>query len=230
MNTLAEVFELAGAVILSLGGAGVVLWGLSGFLAKIWTNRLLEQDRARYAEQLDKLKNDYQRDLERLKNDLETHRQRLQAHLDRTVHIHRAQFEKEFGALSEIWQRIAELRAVFEALGLRSRDAAQDAEYLRQVTELVVPKFYALVNSVDQQSPFYPQNILDACSEAITAVRVELNLAQTENPRDAPDYFRLRREARHDFEARARNISDLIRTRLASLVVVEDRRDERTGE
>lgn len=221
MNIIAEIFQVAGAVIISLGGAGAVLWGLSSFLSRVWANRILEQDRAKYVAQFERLKNDYQRDLERLKGELETERQKLQVHLDRAVYVHRVQFEKEFAALSEIWKCIAELRAVFEALSMRSRDAAGDAEYMKRIDDLVNPKFYAFLNAVDQQSPFFPENIVRACSEAINGVRVEIKLAVTESPRDVDDYFRVRREARQTLEARANNISDVIRARLASLVVLE---------
>ncbi len=228
MNAITQIFQIAGAAILSLGGAGAVLWGLSSFLARVWASRILEQDRAKYVIEIEKLKNDYQRDLERLKGELEFERQRVQAQLDRTVYVHRVQFEKEFSALSEIWLRIAELRAVFEALATRSRDAAGDAAFQERITELVSPKFYALLNTVDQQSPFYPQNVFVACSEAINAVRIEITLATTENPRDSPDYFRMRRESRQNFEARATAISDLIRARLATLVVLKDTDSDRS--
>ena len=46
--TPVAVFQLAGAIIASIGGAAAVLWGLSSFLAKVWVNRLLERDRLRY--------------------------------------------------------------------------------------------------------------------------------------------------------------------------------------
>jgi len=69
-----------------------------------------------------------------LKAELQTERQRLQAYLDRTVYVHRVQFEKECAALSEIWKTIAELRSVFEALAQRGREAEHDAEYETRIS------------------------------------------------------------------------------------------------
>jgi hypothetical protein len=54
----------------------------------VWANRILEQDRRRYAEEI-----------ERVKNELERTSKRLQAELDKAVHVHRVQFETEFKAL-----------------------------------------------------------------------------------------------------------------------------------
>jgi hypothetical protein len=51
-----DIFKVAGAIVLSIGGAGVVLFALSGFLAKVWANRILEGDRARYSAEMEHLK------------------------------------------------------------------------------------------------------------------------------------------------------------------------------
>jgi hypothetical protein len=39
-----EIFEIAGAILVSLGGAGVVLFGLSSWLGKIWAERIIKKD------------------------------------------------------------------------------------------------------------------------------------------------------------------------------------------
>jgi hypothetical protein len=107
---------------------------------------------------------------------LQVERQRLQAHLDRSVYVHRVQFEKEFAALSEIWKTIAELRAVFERLTQRRREAEHDGECGDRVRTVVQPKFFTFLNAVDQQSPFYPEDIYRACSEAIRSMRCSTRL------------------------------------------------------
>ncbi|MBI3492800.1 MAG: hypothetical protein HY047_13640 [Acidobacteria bacterium] len=190
-------------------------------------NRLLEQDRTEYAAHLEKVKNNYQQDVERLKADIERTQQRLQAHLDRSTYVHRVQFEKEFTALSDIWKAVADLRSVLEGLSWRDRDHEDDMQYEKRINELILPRFGRFVEVVDNQSPFYQQDIYRELSDAVTAVRTEITLARTENPKDTPDYYKQRRVARGDFETRAKKISDLIRVRLASLVVVEREQTER---
>ena len=38
---LKEVIEVAGAVIVSLGSAGAIVWGLSSYLGQLWADRLM---------------------------------------------------------------------------------------------------------------------------------------------------------------------------------------------
>src|SRR5688572_17455215 len=191
MDWSAVIREAATVILGGIGGAAVVVWGLSGFLSKVWVNRLLEGDRARFARELEELKTNYQRELEQIKSDLEAQRRAVQSQLDRSSHVHRLQFEKEFAALAEVWQRIAELRAVFPEPSFRKRDIADDEPYVARIEDQVTPKFAALVNSVDNQSPFYPKDIYGACSEAIDVARVVRTLALSENPRDVGDYFKV---------------------------------------
>jgi hypothetical protein len=49
--------------------------------------------------------------MERLKAGLEADVRQMQSDLDRTVLIHRVQFETEFSALREIWSKVAAARS-----------------------------------------------------------------------------------------------------------------------
>ena len=40
-----QLFELAGAILFSVGSAGVILFALSSWLGKVWANRILEHER-----------------------------------------------------------------------------------------------------------------------------------------------------------------------------------------
>jgi len=56
-----EIFEVAGAILVSLGGGAAILLGLSSWLGKVWINRLLEAEKARHAEQLERLRAEFLR-------------------------------------------------------------------------------------------------------------------------------------------------------------------------
>jgi hypothetical protein len=55
MNT-ETAFEIAGAVLLSLGGGGVIVLGCANWLGKIWANRLMSSETAKHNQELEKLK------------------------------------------------------------------------------------------------------------------------------------------------------------------------------
>lgn len=70
------IFEIAGAVMLSIGGAGFLLFSLSNFLGKIWADRLMLKESANYQEQLIKLKATGEQMLTELGNELEIAKQK----------------------------------------------------------------------------------------------------------------------------------------------------------
>ena len=76
------------AVIVSLGGGGLLVLGMSTWLGKVWANRILESDRLRFNQELE----------------------RLRGELEKTTHVHRIQFEAEFKLLSDIWEKVAAVR------------------------------------------------------------------------------------------------------------------------
>jgi len=85
--TLADVWAVAGAVITSLGGGALLMFALSSWLGKVWAKRILESDRAKYAT-----------DIERVKSDLERSTRQLQGEIEKTLFVHRLQFETEGAA------------------------------------------------------------------------------------------------------------------------------------
>lgn len=64
-----------GKAVASIGGAGVLILGFSSFLGKVWANRIMESDRAKYVSELEKLRASLQskneREISTLTNGLE---------------------------------------------------------------------------------------------------------------------------------------------------------------
>ncbi len=52
MEEAQRIFELAGAVILSTGAGGTIVFGLSNWLGKLWAERIFQAERVRYEEYL----------------------------------------------------------------------------------------------------------------------------------------------------------------------------------
>ena len=82
-----EIFEIGGAILISLGGASAVLFGFSSWLGKIWAERILTNEKAKYAEELEAFKN-------RLSLEAESHKIKLK----KSEFI----FSKEFEAASKL--------------------------------------------------------------------------------------------------------------------------------
>ena len=87
MNWL-EVLKVGASIILSVGSAGGIILVLSGWLGKVWATRIMESDRARHAEELERIRArlvaDNQASLDRLKSELTIQQEKhLKEHADK---------------------------------------------------------------------------------------------------------------------------------------------------
>lgn len=197
-------------IIVALGGSAVIVGGLAWFIAKA----LLHRDTQKH-----------NTELARLRAELEEHSRRIQGQIDRSLFMHRAQFDKEFACMQNIWEALARLRAVYPVLEERPRDGVGDAEWRERVSVTFQKRLWALLKAVDWQTPFYPEDLYPLLDDAIRMSRTSLTLATTESPMDTPDYYQHRRSSRSEFERAVKDIATLIRARLASLVIVSTQPD-----
>jgi len=81
-----EVLKISGAILSSLGGGAVIVFGFSSWLGKVWANRLMEKEKA-----------DHVRELESLRHELLKESESYKVKLKKSEFI----FQKEFEAASE---------------------------------------------------------------------------------------------------------------------------------
>jgi hypothetical protein len=62
---LTELAEIVASVLVSLGGGGAIVLGLSNWLGKIWAERLMEKEKARYQKELENFKAQLNRENDR---------------------------------------------------------------------------------------------------------------------------------------------------------------------
>jgi hypothetical protein len=207
--SVATVIEIAGAILLSLGGAGAIVIAAASWLGKVWANRILESDRRKYG-----------KELERVRSDLETSRRLLQAELDKAIHVHRVQFETEFRVLADIWAKLAVLRSTMGALrpvaDIIDPDEDPDARLKRRAGAFAAA-LHDFMRAVDDQSPFYPEDIFRELSEALTIANRESTSVSLGKPEKSSDWFKEAEANFSAFKKSAETVSSLIRQRLESL-------------
>ena len=59
-----QAFEIAQAILLSVGSASVIVFGLSNWLGKVWANRMMQNERAKIESDLAELKSKLQKEAE----------------------------------------------------------------------------------------------------------------------------------------------------------------------
>ena len=92
--SVAEVFELAGAIVASLGGSTVLVIGLSGWLGKVWAGRIMERERTALTLSIENVKAELVRSIEHDK-----------AELARLQDAHRAELEELSGQRQDALNR-----------------------------------------------------------------------------------------------------------------------------
>ena len=209
--TIADAWKVALAVLASLGGGGVIVALLSGWLGKVWANRLMEKDRTQYAAEI-----------ERLRSSLDRSNRQVQAELEKTIFVTRVHFETEFKALADIWRHLARVRAAMENLRT-AVDALSPGETresrLDSRLEIFANVIGPFIDAVDQQSPFYPIEVYDQLDKLVRLIKSEGTDIQYGQDAFTPEWFIRGRKNFADFLAGVNAVSSLIRERISRLSV-----------
>jgi len=144
-----DVFETALAVLGSIGGGGLIVWSLSGWLGKVWAERLMERERQ-----------DYRKELEQLRADLNRRNTTALEHV-------RAEWDvlktKVLGAHAE---KIAHYQNFIDVLAPMAADVASAAQGVRFSPEQVAAKIEtfekARLRAYGYLAMFAPQAVMDA--------------------------------------------------------------------
>jgi hypothetical protein len=146
--------------------------------------------------------------------------------------VSRAQFDAEFEAAKEIWERVARARATVGAINSpfhpEGETEPQRLQRFYDARGVFTEAHNELVRAIGNGSPFYPEEIY----KAVDALRLRTGLEQsqlnTRRPLFAPasagglpdpDWYQHREKAKEEIEARADAVSAAIRMRLASIVL-----------
>jgi hypothetical protein len=197
---------------------------LPGYAREKGKNLATREDIADITRKVEAVKADYTRDLERVRAESEAANRRIQAELDRTTFVHRVQFETEFATLSDLWIKLAAVRARMDAL--RPRVTIVDLrENPHEALQARFVAFSDTVNSfiraVHDRSPFYPENIFAELVQIIDCVnRERTDIALVGGPQDN-DWFTRGEVNLNELLTRVETVARLIRERIAELSVID---------
>lgn len=207
--TIADGLTIIATAIFSLGGGGAIVIALSSWLGRVWAGRILEQDRAKYQQALET-------ELERVRGDRE-----------KSVFVHRIQFEAEFRAYQEVWDGLS--NCVASTLSLRPMfDNVPAGKTEEEIRSDRLGKFYSdfnsLVKVIRKHKPFLANSLDVPLNEMLRALHAEaIDYHHCSAKRDMDqDYWERQKQNSEDIQHRAENICGLIRERIGLLVVIEN--------
>ncbi len=146
--------------------ATAIIISLSSWLGKVWANRILEQDKAKYKIQVDTLLED------------------LRTKENKELFVHQLQFEKEFEVYKQLWEKVL----VSGRAGTHFRSLQMGPlKPVEKVFDDFSNAFNALNELVYCNRPFYAPKIfdlskrfLDAAADVVSSVKKQ-NLLEREN-------------------------------------------------
>lgn len=152
MKLLGEVFQVAGAIIASVGGSGVILLGLSSWLGKVWASRILENEKRDHAIEIEDFKS-------RLNKEITV----VNSIIDKSVHVTKLQYDKEFLIYLEIWEKLANCvistKNLYPKFGSTPTDEKELEEFNMKKYDRFVNDFNEFSNTITKYSPFYEEKL-----------------------------------------------------------------------
>lgn len=186
---------------------------LSGWLGKIWADRILEKDKAKYQEEMESIRIRGQQDLERLKQDGQELLEKLKLGQEKRLLAHRLQYETEFGIYTDLWATICKLnRMAWTRRELATREERDKAcEDFEEV-------FY-------RHSPFLPLDVVQVARKIHSLVAKSDYLTTLSSSEKDASWEEYMREYLHEFDELAEKLAIAIRARIWSEEPVEISRD-----
>lgn len=150
---LTDVFNIALAILASVGGGAAIILAFASWLGKVWAARILEGDRAKYANEAEQLRHEYARTIEQFRSAI----QRSQfEHQTRFSYYH----QKKAEVVAELYRLLNDsldrLRALVSPL--QFGDGSDKAKRIQETIDLY--------NELARQ--FYPKRIFlesDICDQ-----------------------------------------------------------------
>lgn len=153
-----EAFKVAGAIIASIGGSSVIILGLSSWLGKVWANRILQDEIKKHTLEIEDFKGKLNKEIA-VANSI----------IDKSTHVTKLQYDKEFSIYIEIWEKLAEcvvstkhLYPIFENKPAKEEELEEfnNEKYSKFVTD-----FNEFSRIITKYSPFYEESLFNGFIE-----------------------------------------------------------------
>ena len=156
--------------------------------------------------------------------DLSETNTKLKAALDSSVHISKAQFDKEFSIYQQIWVRLVLLRA--KTLSLRPlidqiNPSETEQERIERRLTAFSEAFSGFRDAVEENKPFYALIIYKPLCEIVNLCHTESKEYEYKDPGWSKEYWDRSKRNGEGIIAAIDSCCELIRERISSLSVAQ---------
>ncbi|MCP3959878.1 MAG: hypothetical protein GY719_18695 [bacterium] len=202
--TITDALTFTATALVSLGGGGVIVFALSSWLGRVWASRILEQDRAKYQEELERVRGDR----------------------ERSVFVHRIQFEAEFRGYQEVWKTLSSIVAKTFAfrplLDYAPKDKTRE-EVKKGRLEEFWSEYSSLQEVIRQHKPFLASDLDSHWEGILQALREEAIDYDHVNESDKRQSWEDRKKNLEAIRRHTDRICEAIRERVGLLVLIDEK-------
>ena len=188
--------EVLKVVLNTLGGVSVVLTGLFAYLGNLR--------------------------LEKFKADLTETNTKLKAALESSIHVSKAQFNKEFAIYQQIWILLVALRVKtlsFRPIMDRVNPKESEEDRMQRRLNEFGEAFFDFRDAMEEQRPFYAHSVYECLVEIFDLCHTESIEYQYKEPGWSKENWQNSRENNQKIVTTIDSCCELIRTRISSLSV-----------
>jgi len=120
-----NIGDLSIELIGIFGGAQLLVAGLAAFLGKLWSERIIEREKANLSKELKVFEQELTAKTQFL---LEQQRSDLEFSTRLAIHVAQTRYDEESATLKELWKRLGDLRKVSNDLTIRDKSVADSEE------------------------------------------------------------------------------------------------------
>ena len=161
---MSEVFQIAGAIVASVGTSAGIIFGLSNWLGKVWASRILENE-----------KKNHNLEIEGYKSRLNKEINILNSTIDKSLHVTKLQYDKEFSIYLEIWEKLSNCvistNNLFPLYENIPSDEKELEKFHKEKFKNFADAYNEFSNTIIKYSPFYEEefyklfvNLRNICS------------------------------------------------------------------
>ena len=199
----------------SVGVGGAIVAGLSSWLGKVWANRLMAEEKAKYEKELE----------------------RLTKQLERKNYVSKVRFDAEFTIYKELSQVFFDLIVVqndlftFYKMDHLPQDDAEKKKLYEERYEIARRAYNSAMNLLHKNTPFITLEFFEQFNNILRNVKLQLlhyssfyiNDDCAETKRECKNLFEECSQRTNDINEQMKNLFDDLREYLKTLDVVDEK-------
>ena len=150
-----DILDVISIIIVSIGGTGAIILGISNWIGKIWLNKFAEKHRVKY-----------EKELEVYRTELNARLTKLDKIEEKALYISKVNYDNEYKIYMEIWPKLIKCISDTNALYPRGLvnvpiDKDEFQKYQEDLYKTFMESYNDYSTCIEKYAPFYKKKFYD---------------------------------------------------------------------